>query len=226
MSEETILQLQAIAEAALLAAARPLSLDQIMALFEESEQPPRKQMEHALQRLGESCETRGFELCKVASGYRLQVKQEYARWVGRLFEEKPARYSRALMETLVLIAYRQPITRGEIEEIRGVAVSSQIIRTLMEREWVRVVGYKDVPGRPGMYATTRQFLDYFNLSSLDQLPTLSEVRDIEDIGRELEQNLQAEIEFEAGVADEEKTADDNDSPSEPSSEPHSPDTLH
>ena len=114
------------------------------------------------------CEERGYELVQVASGYRFQVRQDLATWVGRLWQERPARYSRALMETLSLIAYRQPITRGEIEEIRGVAVSTNIIKTLLEREWVRVVGHRDVPGRPAMYATTRQFLDYFNLKSLDR----------------------------------------------------------
>lgn len=197
MSEEQILRLQAIAEAALLAAGKPLSLDQLRELFNEEERPARQVMEHAMTRLADSCEGRGFELCKVASGYRFQIRQELAPWVGRLFEEKPQRYSRALLETLALIAYRQPITRSEIEEIRGVSVSSNIVRTLMEREWVRVVGHRDVPGRPAMYATTRQFLDYFNLGGLDQLPPLSEVRDLEEIGREIEKNMQAEIEFDA-----------------------------
>jgi segregation and condensation protein B len=154
-------------------------------------------MEHVLVMLAGACEGRGFELKKVASGYRLQVRQEFAPWIRRLFEEKPQRYSRALLETLALIAYRQPITRGEIEEIRGVTVSSNIIRTLSEREWVRVVGHRDVPGRPAMYATTRQFLDYFNLTGLDELPPLSEIRDLEEIGREMEKNMQGEIEFDA-----------------------------
>ncbi len=152
--------------------------------------------------LESACENRGFELKKVASGFRLQIREEYAPWVGRLFEERPQRYSRALLETLALIAYRQPITRGEIEDIRGVTVSSNIIRTLLEREWVRVVGHRDVPGRPAMYATTKQFLDYFNLSGLDQLPPLSEVRDLEEIGREIEKNMQAEIEFESPKDDD------------------------
>lgn len=147
--------------------------------------------------VGSACEGRGFELRKVASGYRLQVREEFAPWVSRLFEEKPQRYSRALLETLALIAYRQPITRGEIEDVRGVTVSSNIIRTLLEREWVRVVGHRDVPGRPAMYATTRQFLDYFNLSGLGQLPPLSEIRDLDEIGREMEKNIQAEITFDS-----------------------------
>lgn len=199
MSDERILRLQAIAEAALLAAGKPLTVDQLRGLFTEEECPARQVMEHALARLAESCEGRGFELTRVASGYRLQIRQELAPWVGRLFEEKPQRYSRALLETLALIAYRQPITRGEIEDIRGVSVSSNIVRTLMEREWIRVVGHRDVPGRPAMYATTRQFLDYFNMTGLDQLPPLSEVRDLEEIGREIEKKMQAEIEFDTSA---------------------------
>ncbi len=200
MNEENLKKIQAITEAALLAAGRPLSVDQLRELFPEDERPARQVMEHVLVLLEGACEGRGFELKKVASGYRLQVREEFAPWVGRLFEEKPQRYSRALLETLALIAYRQPITRGEIEDIRGVTVSSNIVRTLLEREWVRVVGHRDVPGRPAMYATTRQFLDYFNLQGLDQLPPLSEVRDLEEIGREIEKNMQAEIEFESGSA--------------------------
>ncbi|MCM0612231.1 SMC-Scp complex subunit ScpB [Marinobacter sediminum] len=197
MNEEHLLRIQAITEAALLAAGKPLSLDQLRELFTEDERPARQVMEHVMVLLEDACDGRGFELRKVASGYRLQVRQEYAPWVGKLFEEKPQRYSRALLETLALIAYRQPITRGEIEDIRGVTVSSNIIRTLLEREWVRVVGHRDVPGRPAMYATTKQFLDYFNLTGLDQLPPLSEIRDLEEIGREIEKNMQAEIEFES-----------------------------
>ncbi|GGY66709.1 SMC-Scp complex subunit ScpB [Marinobacter zhanjiangensis] len=202
MNEENLKRVQNIVEAALLSAGRPLSIDQLRDLFEEHERPARQIMEHVLMLLDESCIGRGFELRRVASGYRFQVRQQYAPWVGRLFEEKPQRYSRALLETLALIAYRQPITRGEIEDIRGVTVSSNIIRTLQEREWVRVVGHKDVPGRPAMYATTRQFLDYFNLTSLEQLPPLAEIRDLEEIGREIEQDIQAEIQFESPAAPE------------------------
>lgn len=189
MKTEQLDQLQNIVEAALLAAGRPLTLEQLRELFEESGRPTRQTLERVMLMLAQSCEGRGFELRKLASGYRFQVRQEYAAWVGRLFEEKPPRYSRALLETLALIAYRQPITRGEIEDIRGVTVSSNIIRTLQEREWVRIVGHKDVPGRPAMYATTRQFLDYFNLASLDRLPPLADVRDLEEIGREIEKNI-------------------------------------
>lgn len=206
MSEEHLLRIQAIAEAALLAAGKPLSLEQLRELFTEEERPARQVMEHVMVQLEAACEGRGFELRKVASGYRLQVREEFAPWVGRLFEEKPQRYSRALLETLALIAYRQPITRGEIEDIRGVTVSSNIIRTLLEREWVRVVGHRDVPGRPAMYATTRQFLDYFNLKGLDELPPLSEVRDLEEIGREIEKNIQAEIQFETPADSDDSAA--------------------
>lgn len=196
MNEKDLRRVQAIVEAALLTAGKPLAIDQLRDLFDEPERPTRQIVEHALFQLEQESGDRGVELKKVASGYRFQVRQEYAAHVGRLFEEKPQRYSRALLETLALIAYRQPITRGEIEDIRGVTVSSNIVRTLQEREWVRVVGHRDVPGRPAMYATTRQFLDYFNLDSLERLPTLSEVRDLEEIGREIEHKLQAEIEFD------------------------------
>ncbi|MFL1452966.1 SMC-Scp complex subunit ScpB [Marinobacter sp. GN3S48] len=215
MNEENLKKIQAIVEAALLAAGRPLSFDQLRELFPEDERPARQVMEHVLVLLESACEGRGFELKKVASGYRFQVREEFAPWVGRLFEEKPQRYSRALLETLALIAYRQPITRGEIEDIRGVTVSSNIVRTLLEREWVRVVGHRDVPGRPAMYATTRQFLDYFNLQGLDQLPPLSEVRDLEEIGREIEKNIQAEIKFESSADEGENGSDqpDQDAPS-------------
>ena len=178
-------QLQRILEGALLASNKPLTLEQMIALFPEEEAPDANAFREALVALSESCEGRGFELKQVASGYRFQVRQELAPWVGRLWEEKPQRYTRAMLETLALIAYRQPITRGEIEEIRGVSVSSNIIRTLQEREWIRVVGHRDVPGRPAMFATTRQFLDYFNLQNLTELPPLSEIRDLEAMAKQL-----------------------------------------
>ncbi|GGC77833.1 SMC-Scp complex subunit ScpB [Marinobacter halophilus] len=212
MNEEHLARIQAIAEAALLAAGKPLSVEQLRELFTEDDRPPRQVMEHALVLLEKACEGRGFELRKVASGYRLQVREEFAPWVARLFEEKPQRYSRALLETLSLIAYRQPITRGEIEDIRGVTVSSNIIRTLLEREWVRVVGHRDVPGRPAMYATTKQFLDYFNLTGLDELPPLSEVRDLDEIGREIEKNMQGEIQFESSQGERVSQGDPQDAP--------------
>lgn len=174
-----------IIEGALLAAGKPLSVAQIAALFEDHEKPENTAIREALKEIAERCEERGFELVEVASGFRFQVRQSLAPWVGRLWQERPPRYTRALLETLALIAYRQPITRGEIEEIRGVAVSTNIIRTLHERDWIRVVGHRDVPGRPAMYATTKQFLDYFNLKSLDQLPALAEIRDFETLTAEL-----------------------------------------
>jgi segregation and condensation protein B len=178
-------KLKQIIEGALLAVGKPLPIERLESLFQEPECPDRAAFEAALAAIAEDCAERGFELKKVASGYRFQVKQHLAEWIGRLWEEKPQRYSRALMETLSIVAYRQPITRGDIEKIRGVAVSTQIVQTLLEHEWIRVVGHRDVPGRPAMYATTKQFLDYFNLESLDQLPPLSEIRDLEEINREL-----------------------------------------
>jgi len=174
-----------IIEGALLAAGRPLTVAQLRDLFEERERPEGDAVREALAEIAKHCEDRGFELREVASGFRFQVRETLSPWVARLWHERPQKYSRALLETLALVAYRQPITRGEIEEIRGVAVSTNIINTLHEREWIRVVGHRDVPGRPAMYATTRQFLDYFNLKSLDQLPALAEVRDLDTLTAEL-----------------------------------------
>jgi segregation and condensation protein B len=174
-----------IVEGALLAAGKPLTVAQLGELFEEAERPDNAAIRAALDEVAQRCEGRGFELQEVASGFRYQVRQSLSPWVARLWQERPQKYSRALLETLALIAYRQPITRGEIEEIRGVAVSSNIIKTLHEREWIRVVGHRDVPGRPAMYATTRQFLDYFNLKTLDQLPALADIRDLETLNAEL-----------------------------------------
>jgi segregation and condensation protein B len=181
-------QLKNILEAALMAAGQPLSIDRLLTLFMDEAQPSRDEIRAALATLAEECEQRGIELKEVSSGFRYQAKQDYAEWVARLWEEKPPRYSRALLETLALIAYRQPITRGEIENIRGVSVSSNIMKTLQERDWVKVVGHRDVPGKPAMYATTKQFLDYFSLKSLSDLPTLAEIRDIDSINAELQLN--------------------------------------
>lgn len=172
-------ELASLLEAFMLASGKPQSLERFYELFEEVERPEPAVFKKALTLLGKSCEGRAFELQEVASGYRLQVRERYAPWVGRLWEERPQRYSRAMLETLALIAYRQPITRGEIEDIRGVAVNSQIIKTLQEREWIRVVGHRDVPGRPAMLATTKAFLDHFNLKGLDDLPTLAALRELE-----------------------------------------------
>lgn len=179
-------ELKNIIEAVLLAAGRPMTVDQILDVFDIKDRPTRDEARAVLDRLSEDYEKRGIEIIKVASGYRVQVRKELAPWVSRLWDEKPGRYTRALLETLALIAYRQPITRGEIEDVRGVSVSTNIIRTLLEREWVKVLGYRDVPGKPAMYGTTRQFLDYFNLKSLSGLPSLQELRDIEQINAELD----------------------------------------
>ena len=173
--------LKCVLEAVLLAAGEPLDRAALAAVFEEAERPGDGQLEQALAELAEDYAERGMELKEVASGFRIQVREEVNPWVARLWEERPQRYSRALLETLALIAYRQPITRGEIEEVRGVSVRSNIIRTLQEREWIRVVGHRDVPGRPALYGTTRQFLDHFNLSSLDQLPPLPETSALDTV---------------------------------------------
>lgn len=202
-------QLKMIVEGALLAAGRSLDLNQLEKLFDEDllgrslakgqvvkesnaeddaveeSRPARDQIKAILEDIAADCTGRGFELKRTGSGYRFQVRQELSQWVNKLWDEKPKKYSRALLETLALIAYRQPITRGDIEEIRGVSVSSEIIKSFLEREWVRVVGHRDVPGRPALYATTKQFLDYFSLKSLEQLPALNEIKDIEEINPEL-----------------------------------------
>lgn len=178
--------LEHIIEGALMASGQTLGLERIQNLFDEDNLPELSRIAIILERLSEKCANRGYELQKVATGYRFQVKQEHAKWVSRLWDEKPQRYSRALLETLSIIAYRQPVTRGEIEDIRGVAVSSHITKTLLEREWIQVVGHRDVPGRPSMFGTTKMFLDYFNLSSLDQLPTLDEIQEIADANHALE----------------------------------------
>jgi segregation and condensation protein B len=178
--------LEQIIEGALMAAGQTLSIDRLQSLFDEGQEPSKERILIILERISEKCDNRGYELKKVATGYRFQVAQDLGKWVSRLWEEKPQRYSRALLETLSIIAYRQPCTRGEIEDVRGVAVSSHITKTLVEREWIQVVGHRDVPGRPAMFATTKMFLDYFNLSSLDQLPTLEEIQEMTDANHALE----------------------------------------
>ena len=179
--------LKNIIEAVLMAAGHPMSIDQLlMTLFPEGDPPEKDELKDALAELEQDYDGRALELVEVASGYRFQVRQSMEPWVSRLWEEKPARYSRALLETLALVAYRQPITRAEIEDVRGVSVSSSIIKTLQDREWIRVVGHRDVPGRPALFGTTREFLDYFGLKSLDELPTLAELRDIDSINAELD----------------------------------------
>ena len=180
-----------IVEAALLAANQPLSLAQLHALLTNGElsleeQAPDGSVERALELLREGCADRGVELVEVASGFRYQVKADVYPWVARLWTERKTKYTRATLETLALIAYRQPITRGEIEQVRGVAVSSNIIQALEEREWIRVVGHRDVPGKPALYGTTKGFLDYFGLKRLDELPPLSELKDIGELEPQLQ----------------------------------------
>lgn len=182
-------QLRNIIEAALLAASEPLSLDRLTKLFDGRSCPEKKELKETIAKLSEECETRGIEIKEVASGYRYQVKKELGPWIQKLWEEKPDRYSRATLETLALIAYKQPITRSEIESVRGVAVSPNIIRSLMEREWVQVSGQKEVPGRPDLLSTTKQFLDDFNIKSLSELPTLDEIKDLEEIEKKFEAQL-------------------------------------
>jgi segregation and condensation protein B len=183
MSEQMV---RNVVEAALLAAGRPLDAEELLALFDEFERPALSEITAALAELAASFEGRGIELKEVASGYRIQVRDSVALQVSRLWQERPQKYTRALLETLALIAYRQPITRGEIEDIRGVQVNPNIVRTLQERGWIRVIGHRDVPGRPELLATTRDFLDYFNLRSLDDLPSLAQLRDFESLGVQLE----------------------------------------
>lgn len=172
-------ELAPLLEAFLLASGKPQSLERLFELFEEGERPEPPVFKKALTILAKSCDGRAFELKEVASGYRLQIREKFSPWVGRLWEERPQRYSRAMLETMALIAYRQPITRGEIEDVRGVAVNSHIVKTLLEREWIRIVGYRDVPGKPAMFATTKAFLDHFNLKNLDDLPPLADLRELE-----------------------------------------------
>jgi segregation and condensation protein B len=193
-------KLKNILEAAMMTATEPLSVIRLEAMFEpDMDRPSRDEIRAALEELVAGCDGRAVELKQVASGWRFQVRADYSEWVNRLFEEKPQRYSRALLETLAIIAYRQPITRGEIENIRGVSVSTGIVKTLQEREWVRVVGHRDVPGRPELLATTRQFLDYFNLKSLSDLPSLAEIKDFDRINPDLFEGLEQQA-AEAGGA--------------------------
>ena len=178
--------LRQILEAAILVSDKPMDVSHLEKLFDEKEKPHRDEIRAALDEITTDCRDKGFELVKVSSGYRFQTKQSLSAWVSRVWEEKPKKFSRAMLETLVLIAYRQPTTRGDIESVRGVSVSSDIIRVLDERGWIRVVGHRDVPGKPELLATTKEFLDYFNLKSLDQLPSLAEIKDFTDVDPALE----------------------------------------
>jgi segregation and condensation protein B len=193
-------ELQRIIEALLLASDQPLSAERILALFDEAERPSKAQLKQALEGLKAALEGRAVELREVGNGWRLQTRQDYAGWISKLWEEKPPRYSRALLETLALICYRQPISRAEIEEVRGVSLSQSILKTLLERNWVRVVGYREVPGRPALFGTTKEFLDDFNLRELEELPSLPEIRDLDALAAALER-LQgpAPVSEQAGV---------------------------
>jgi len=178
-------KLKPILEAILISADKPLSIEKILSFFQPEDLVNRDDIKKVLVELVASYDSNGFELIETASGFRFQTREDYKQWVTQHWDEKPSKYSRALLETLALVIYRQPITRAEIEDIRGVAVGSYIIKTLQEREWIRVVGHKEVPGRPSLLGTTRQFLDYFNLKSLDEMPTLSEVQNIDKLYPEL-----------------------------------------
>ena len=180
-----------VIEAVLLSASRPIDVQEIERVFPEDERPTREEIRQALQEIEEQCKDRGVQLKKVSSGYRLQVRQTLSGYVAKLWEERPQRFSKATLETLALIAYRQPITRGEIEEIRGVTIGTQLMRGLMERGWVKIVGQRDVPGRPSLYSTTKEFLDYFGLQHLRELPELPELPDLQSLDMELP--LEADI---------------------------------
>ena len=208
-------QIKKIVDAALMAVDKPLTLAHLHALFANEEEPvERPQVKDALNELQADYENRGVSVVEVASGYRVQIDQEVAPWISMLFEERPPKYTRALLETLALVAYRQPITRSEIEEVRGVSVSTNIIKTLLEREWVRVVGHKEVPGRPAMYATTKEFLDYFNLRRIDELPPLSELKDLDSIAQEAGIEAVGETEMPPEQGDDTEAKDDSESDAE------------
>ncbi len=201
-------KLKKILEAILISGDKPLSVEKLLGFFETEDLVNRNDVKEALKDLQTAYESHGFELVETASGFRFQTKEDYKQWVTQHWDEKPAKYSRALLETLALIIYRQPITRAEIEDVRGVAVSSHIIKTLQERDWIRIVGHKEVPGRPALLGTTRQFLDYFNLKSLDEMPSLSEIQDIEKLYPELELKIQDEG-VEADAGNEDSSEDDS-----------------
>ncbi|MFT5451502.1 MAG: segregation and condensation protein B [Enterobacterales bacterium] len=211
-------KLKNIIEAILMSAGKPIPAEKLLQHFDEDDpRPSITKLKAQIKELQNECEGRGIELKEVSSGYRYQARDEYGIWVSKLWDERPQRYSRALLETLALVAYRQPVTRSDIEDVRGVGVSTTIIRTLLEREWVRIVGHRDVPGRPALFATTRQFLDYFNMKSLDELPSLSEIKDLSKLDPELDLGIdleKLEIAFNGpsvgavSTTDEETTTDE------------------
>ena len=185
-------ELKNIIEAALLVAGQPLTIDKMLTMFPAESPPTREEIRDAISQLEEEYAERVVELKQIDRAWRFQTRDKYAPWITRLAEERPARYSRALLETLAIIAYRQPVTRGDIEDVRGVSVSTDIIKTLLGREWIRQVGIRNVPGRPALYGTTREFLEHFNLKSLEELPPLSALRDLDVISNEL--NLRLDLE--------------------------------
>lgn len=204
-----------IVEGALLAAGEPVSFERLLALFEEDEGVGRAELKAALEALEAAMEGRGLELKEVGSGWRIQVREDLAPWISRLWEQRAPRYTRALLETLAVIAYQQPVTRSDIEQVRGVSVSSNIVKTLLERDWIRILGHRDVPGRPALYGTTRAFLDYFNLRALDELPPLAEIRDLDKINQEFGfESMADEADDEAEAAVEEKSDETGDEPRE------------
>ena len=203
-------ELQNIIEAALYAARAPLGIRKIMALFPEDAKPSKVDIQNVILSLEEACEYRGVELRRIGKGWRFQTKEKYSSWLRKLNAEKPPRYSRALLETLSIIAYRQPVTRGDIEEVRGVGVSSDTIRTLEEREWIEQIGHRDVPGRPALFATTQGFLEYFNMTSLRELPELMDKRALGDIAKEMNLTLPMDgvrSEAETDLANQTSTQD-------------------
>ena len=208
-------ELKNILEAALLVAGKPLPLKRMAALFPKDSVPTNDELKQAIAELETDYADRGVELKQVGKGYRFQSREKYSEWVSRLSEERPARYSRALLETLAIIAYRQPVTRGDIEDVRGVSVSTDTVRTLLEREWIREVGHRDVPGKPVLFGTAPGFLEHFNLTSLSDLPPLSELRDLEEIGRELNFNLDFGADDEAA----QEVGNKDDKPDTPSGDP-------
>jgi segregation and condensation protein B len=205
---ETNPELKNIVEAALLVAGQPLTVEKMQAMFPEGSQPAREDIRAVLDALSEEYAARGVELREIGKGWRVQTREKYAEYVARLLEERPPRYSRALLETLAIIAYRQPVTRGEIEHIRGVSVSTDIIRTLTERGWIKEVGRRDVPGRPALLGTTREFLEHFNLKSLEDLPPLAELRSLDEIGAELANREAVAGEGAAAAPEAAKTGDE------------------
>lgn len=199
-------ELQRVIEALLLATEQPLNVDRILGLFEEDQRPSKAEVKQAIEALQASLEGRAVELREVGNGWRLQTKQDYAGWVAKLWEEKPPRYSRALLETLALVCYRQPISRAEIEDVRGVSLSQSILKTLLERNWVRIVGYREVPGRPALFGTTKDFLDDFNIRSLEELPTLPEMRDLDALAAALDKLQGVEPTSDAAVTEADEQA--------------------